>query len=99
MNSCERPSKSSARDLVPSAVSKLYSFSTGIQGMPVIRATNGEIRERRVIDNRVFLLGLDALYRGAMKQNEGVELLRCAREVAWSLHVAPANVPVEGYYA
>src|SRR3979411_658015 len=32
MSSCERPSKSSARDLVPSAVSKLYSFSTGTHG-------------------------------------------------------------------
>jgi hypothetical protein len=52
-----------------------------------------------VVDNRVFLLGLDDLYRSAMKRNEGSELLRCAREVAWSLHVAPANVPVEGYYA
>src|SRR3954452_4974347 len=31
-SSCERPSNSSARDLVPSAVSKLYSFSTGTQG-------------------------------------------------------------------
>jgi hypothetical protein len=55
--------------------------------------------ERRVIDNRVFLLGLDDLYRSAMKRNEGLELLRCAREVAWSLHVKPADVPVEGYYA
>src|SRR5438034_11833072 len=32
MSSCERPSKSSASDLVPSPVSKLYSFSTGTQG-------------------------------------------------------------------
>jgi len=53
----------------------------------------------RLVDNRVFLLGLDALYRSAMKRNEGFELLRCAREVAWSLHVKPADVPVEGYYA
>ncbi|PYO86754.1 MAG: hypothetical protein DMD58_16020, partial [Gemmatimonadetes bacterium] len=57
------------------------------------------MQERHVVDNRVFLLGLDALYRGAMKRNEGFELLRCAREVAWSLHVKPADVPVEGYYA
>jgi hypothetical protein len=56
-------------------------------------------RERLVVDNRVFLLGLDDLYRSAMKRNEGFELLGCAREVAWTLHVAPADVPVEGYYA
>src|SRR5262245_5050431 len=30
--SCERPSKSSANDLFPSSVSKLYSSSTSIQG-------------------------------------------------------------------
>jgi len=57
------------------------------------------MQERLVVDNRVFLLGLDALYRRAMKHNEGFELLRCAREVAWTLHVQPADVPVEGYYA
>ncbi len=57
------------------------------------------MQERHVVDNRVFLLGLDALYRSAMKRNEGFELLRCAREVAWTLHVKPADVPVEGYYA
>src|SRR5215207_2645384 len=32
MSSCERPPNSSASDLVPSTVSKLYSFSTGTQG-------------------------------------------------------------------
>src|SRR5215208_3367118 len=32
MSSCERPSKSSASDLVPASVSKLYSFSTGTHG-------------------------------------------------------------------
>src|ERR671925_1768365 len=32
MSSCERPWNSSARDLVPSAVSKLYSFSTATHG-------------------------------------------------------------------
>ena len=52
-----------------------------------------------VVDNRVFLLGLDDLYRSAMKRNESLELLRCAREVAWTLHIKPADVPVEGYYA
>src|SRR5574341_400021 len=51
-----------------------------------------------VVDNRVFLLGLDELYRRAMKRVEVLELLACAREVAMTLHVAPATGPVEGYY-
>lgn len=52
-----------------------------------------------VIDNRVFLLGLDKLYRKAMKSKERGELLSCARRVASAIHVTPANEPVEGYYA
>ena len=55
--------------------------------------------EVHIVDNRVFLLGLDELYRSAMKRIESVELLACAREVALMLHVKPANEPVEGYYA
>jgi len=55
--------------------------------------------ERCVVDNRVFLLGLDELYRRAMQQHERSELLGCARTVAGVLHVAAADVPVEGYYA
>ncbi len=55
--------------------------------------------ERRVVDNRVLLLGLDKLYRDAMKQHERGELLMCARRVADALHARPADVPVEGYYA
>lgn len=55
--------------------------------------------ERRVVDNRVFLLGLDGLYRHAMKRHERTELLICARRVAAALQVSPANVPVEGYYS
>jgi len=55
-------------------------------------------REQRVVDNRVFLLGLDKLYRDAMKQHERGELLMCARRVAEALHATPADVPVEGYY-
>ena len=57
------------------------------------------ITEQRVVDNRVFLLGLDKLYRDAMKQHERGELLMCARRVAEVLHATPADVPVEGYYA
>ena len=55
--------------------------------------------DRRVVDNRVFLLGLDELYRESVKRHERGELLRCARETAAVLCVAPADVPVEGYYA
>jgi hypothetical protein len=55
--------------------------------------------ERRIVNNRVFLLGLDQLYRQAMKRHEANELLRCARETASALSVAPARVPIEGYYS
>jgi len=51
-----------------------------------------------MVDDRVFLLGLDALYRSAMKKHERAELLDCARRVATALNVEPAEVPVEGYY-
>src|SRR5215470_8676494 len=53
---------------------------------------------RRVVDNRTFLLGLDKLYREAMKPHERSELLDCARQVAAALQVGPADVPIEGYY-
>ena len=57
--------------------------------------------ERCIVDNRVFLLGLDQLYREAMQPHEGAELLSCARTVAGALSIVivPAPVPVEGYYA
>jgi hypothetical protein len=55
-------------------------------------------REERIIDNRTFLLGLDNLYREAMKPHERVELLRCAHQVAAVLQVTPEAVPIEGYY-
>jgi hypothetical protein len=55
--------------------------------------------DRCIVDNRVFLFGLDELYREAMKRHERDELLRCAREIASSLCVAAADVPIEGYYS
>jgi len=55
--------------------------------------------ERCTVDNRVFLLGLDQLYRDAMQRHERFELLPCARTVAAALDIMPADVPVEGYYA
>ncbi|MEO1053353.1 MAG: hypothetical protein AAFX87_22155 [Bacteroidota bacterium] len=54
--------------------------------------------ETRVVDNRVFLLGLDELYREAMKTYERTELLEAAQATANTLSVAPADVPIEGYY-
>ena len=51
-----------------------------------------------IVDNRVFLLGLDQLYRTRMKRHESTELLACARAVAAKLTVLPAGVPIEGYY-
>jgi len=53
---------------------------------------------RCVITNRVFLLGLDEIYRTLMKPQEQFELLACAQDTAAVLSVAPADVPVEGYY-
>lgn len=53
----------------------------------------------RVVNNRVFLLGLDELYRERMKEHEREELLACAQRVASTLNVPLADVPVEGYYA
>ncbi len=52
-----------------------------------------------IVDGRTFLLGLDELYRAAIKPHECGELVACARVVASVLGVAPANVPIEGYYA
>lgn len=54
---------------------------------------------QHVVTDRVFILGLDELYRQAAKQCEATELLACARAVATALRVAPAaNIPIEGYY-
>ena len=52
-----------------------------------------------VVNNRVLVLGLDALYREAMKRHERGELLACAVDLAAALAVPPADVPIEGYYA
>ena len=38
--------------------------------------------EQRIVDDRVFLLGLDKFYRDAMKRHERGELLESARRVA-----------------
>ncbi|MCP4671141.1 MAG: hypothetical protein GY857_07530 [Desulfobacula sp.] len=54
--------------------------------------------ERRIVNEYVFLLGLDSLYREAIKKHERGELLDCARQLSRTLNVSPANEPVEGYY-
>ncbi len=54
--------------------------------------------EKRIVDNRVFVLGLDELFRSAMKEHESEVLLPCAEDVARVLSVEPVKVPVEGYY-
>jgi hypothetical protein len=54
--------------------------------------------EERVVDDQLFVLGLDELYREAMKPRERGELRACAAKVMARLSVAPANVPIEGYY-
>jgi hypothetical protein len=72
-------------------IKKIFPQKTGTE--------QPEQRVRRVVDNRVFLLGLDELYREAMKTHERDELLVHSRAVANALSVAPTNVPIEGYYA
>jgi hypothetical protein len=44
------------------------------------------------------LLGLDALYREAIKPHEMGELLTCARTLAGALRLGIVDIPVEGYY-
>src|SRR6187549_2439835 len=57
----------------------------------------------QVVDDTVFLLGLDVLYTEAIRRHESTELLACARSVASVLCLPQddalgAAVP-EGYYA
>ena len=55
--------------------------------------------ERRVVDNRTLIIGLDDLYRDSMAELEKSRLLECARVVSRELQVTAPAVPVEGYYA
>ena len=50
------------------------------------------------VDNQTFLLGLDRLYREAVKRHERSELLECAKRLCADLQVKPTARPVEGYY-
>ena len=51
-----------------------------------------------VVDNNTFVLGLDELYREAMKSYERDELLKHAKNVANELNIEPIDCPIEGYY-
>jgi hypothetical protein len=55
-------------------------------------------RIKRIVDNRVLLLGIDQHYREGMKLFEAKVLLGCAKAVAERLRVVEADVPIEGYY-
>ena len=59
--------------------------------------------EAQVVDDNVFLLGLDVLYTEAIRRHESTELLVCARSVASGLRLAQNGtvgaVAIEGYYA
>ena len=55
-------------------------------------------KEKRIIDNQVFLLGLDEIYRKKMKIYEKGELLTAARQIIDELRVPIEEVPIEGYY-
>lgn len=59
-----------------------------------------QARETEVltVDHRVLLLGLDGLYRDAMKAFEASVLLSCAQRLTKELGVQALDVPVEGYY-
>jgi hypothetical protein len=66
--------------------------------MPCTWGISFDPAHEAVINNRVFVIGLDSLYRDAMKQFEADKLWPCAQQVAERLHVEPAEVPIEGYY-
>ena len=57
-----------------------------------------ESRDICVVNDRVFLLGLDGLYRRNVKRHERTSLLSHARELARVLDVRPSSMPAEGYY-
>lgn len=54
--------------------------------------------DKRIIDNRVFLLGLDALFREAQKRYETSILLPIVRDIKDDLALTPQDVLIEGYY-
>lgn len=55
--------------------------------------------KKKIVDNRVFLLGLDAFFREGMKVYESGELLELAQEIVQELKVDVHDCPIEGYYS
>ncbi len=55
--------------------------------------------EQKIVDDRVFLLGLDAFFREGMKGYEAGELLKLARQIVQELKVDVLDCPIEGYYS
>jgi hypothetical protein len=55
--------------------------------------------EKCIVTDRVFVLGLDGLYREDMRKQETHILLPCARAVLRALRLKPCEGPVEGYYS
>lgn len=53
----------------------------------------------RTVGNRELILGIDHLYRDAMKAFEIGTLLPAAEAVALHIGADPGEVPIEGYYA
>ena len=52
----------------------------------------------RTVNDNIFLLGLDSLFRASMKRVESGELLECAETLASEVGCKPDEGPVEGYY-
>lgn len=105
--SCERPSTRDPSGNGPGLAPNLYIMKiVEVLGRsvrdprPMHPAIGGTAvpPEVRVITDQVLVLGLDGLYREAMKAQESDALLDCARAVARRLRVSPATGPVEGYY-
>lgn len=101
------PTQQAAADPAPDTGVADVSLSSVLAGLRANRehardalAKNPARRkEERIVDDRVFLLGLDELYRTGIKPHERRELLPAARAVAAKLNVRQSDIPVEGYYA
>ncbi len=91
---CGYGSPSVARKKEKQLAAQLAQLFSGWKPQIASTAEGGTL----VVDNRVFVLGLDKMYREAMKRFEEGRLLGCAEKVAATLDVEPASVPIEGYY-
>jgi hypothetical protein len=62
-------------------------------------ASNQPGTKYQAVDNRILVLGLDAIYQDYMRRLESEFLLPKVESIAAKLGVSEANVPVEGYYS